>query len=191
MKYYDTGYSASKLNQLDEYSLPFENSKYKTLWDCVLGAISDGERILDLGCGPGQFAAMAIAANKLYVTGVDFSPIAVKWARERNPSCNFVVGDIKKFKIYKSRYDVIVILETLEHIEDDLLVLKNIPNHQHVIISVPSYPLVTHVRHFKTMDEAIDRYGKFIRCTGCQAVEISYNRTIWLINGYRRNIIQR
>ncbi|MGF1599951.1 MAG: SAM-dependent methyltransferase [Acidimicrobiales bacterium] len=59
-----------------------------------------GERLVDVGCGPGRHA-VAMAAAGLDVTGVDISPdfvaLATTWAEEAGVAdrCRFVVGDAR------------------------------------------------------------------------------------------------
>jgi len=54
-----------------------------------------GERIVDLGCGPGLLAKH-LASRGAIVHGVDLSPLAVEFARRHNaayPNCTFAVAD--------------------------------------------------------------------------------------------------
>lgn len=60
------------------------------------GGIKPG-RALDLGCGPGNYA-IYLAGKGFEVTGIDFSPTAIKIAKEnakkKGVKCNFLVGDV-------------------------------------------------------------------------------------------------
>lgn len=49
-----------------------------------------GYRMLEIGCGAGNFSVM-LAQHGYTVTGVDISPTAVDWAKERARSTNTVV----------------------------------------------------------------------------------------------------
>ncbi len=51
-----------------------------------------GERVLDLGCGPGQLSAQ-IAERGAEVTGLDASPEMIGQARQNYPHLKFVLGD--------------------------------------------------------------------------------------------------
>lgn len=46
------------------------------------GVITPSTRVLDLGCGPGRYAEL-LASVGCHVTGVDFSPRSIAYARER------------------------------------------------------------------------------------------------------------
>lgn len=52
-----------------------------------------GKRVLELGCGAGNLASLLVQQG-FDVTGVDVSPTAIEWARERVPAAKFVVADV-------------------------------------------------------------------------------------------------
>ena len=54
----------------------------------LLGHVSAGDRVLDLGCGDGAFAAVLVDAGAV-VTGVDVAAEAVRRARVRAPKAAF------------------------------------------------------------------------------------------------------
>ena len=90
--------------------------------------ITDGQRVLDLGCGSGT-AAFFLAENKsLEITGMDFSPEMVKQAnserdqRGLSPSqLNFMVQDIRKLNemtaLQYVSYDVVLTERVLINLE--------------------------------------------------------------------------
>lgn len=55
---------------------------------------SEGDLLLDAGCGSGMFSHMAISTGAA-VTGVDAAPGLLKVARERNPGYNFLEEDLE------------------------------------------------------------------------------------------------
>ena len=57
----------------------------------VLGWITPGSRVLDLGCGSGEAAAPWLAAGYA-VTGLDVSPRALDLAAQRHPNLKRVEG---------------------------------------------------------------------------------------------------
>lgn len=65
-------------------------------------------RILDLGCGPGLYAAR-LARKGHTVVGVDYAPAAVAYAREQTQGldCQFVQMDIRQAD-YGSDYDLVM-----------------------------------------------------------------------------------
>jgi cyclopropane fatty-acyl-phospholipid synthase-like methyltransferase len=71
-------------------------------------ALGDGSRLLDLGCGPGLYAA-AFAARGVHVAGVDASPAAVAHARETVPAGDFRVADYRELDD-RDAYDAAVLI---------------------------------------------------------------------------------
>lgn len=102
--------------------------------------------VLDLGCGLGQMANMVSGA---YV-GIDFSPFAIEWARERNrnPSAFFFTGDIRELPD-AWQADTVLLLEVLEHLEDREAVARTAlwMARRRVVVTVPvDMPDPAHVK---------------------------------------------
>ncbi len=68
---------------------------------------SDGNTLLDLGCGTGRHAALL--AQHYAVEGLDISPAMLQIARERCPNIRFHQGDMTTFAL-DQRFDVITCL---------------------------------------------------------------------------------
>ena len=85
-------------------------------------------KILDIGCGGGLISEglSKLGAN---VTGIDFIKknisVAKMHAKKNNLKINYLVKDFEKEKII-SKYDAIIILEVLEHVNNWELFLKKI-----------------------------------------------------------------
>jgi SAM-dependent methyltransferase len=77
------------------------------------------KRVLDLACGAGYGSALLKNAGAREVLGVDLSPQCVRYARGRylGPGIDFVQGDGMTFAP-RGGCDVIVSLETIEHLPD-------------------------------------------------------------------------
>lgn len=73
-------------------------------------------RILDLGCGRGQLAAMLSAVGP--TTGIDLSEEAIASARKRWPDVQWLGGDLFAADLPRSFFDVVVSQEVIEHVED-------------------------------------------------------------------------
>ncbi|MCM8811725.1 MAG: class I SAM-dependent methyltransferase [Candidatus Omnitrophica bacterium] len=75
-----------------------------------------GGRLLDVGCGTGEFLAAARQAGYL-VSGFDFDAEAVKTARQRTGINEITTGDLAQFsgKERTRRFDVVTAFEVLEH----------------------------------------------------------------------------
>jgi ubiquinone biosynthesis O-methyltransferase len=81
------------------------------------------KRVLDVGCGTGLMAHEIAKAGAKKVVGIDFSPDAIKTARAEHshPLLDFMVEDVKN---HRQKYDVIISLGTLEHMDKPLEILK-------------------------------------------------------------------
>ena len=77
-----------------------------------------GNRMLDLGCGAGQFSALA-AASGAVVTGVDVAEVALARARAAYPQLDFrLVPFSGPLPLEDCSFDVIWASEVIEHVAD-------------------------------------------------------------------------
>ncbi len=92
--------------------------------------ISDGQKVLDVGCGVGLVAInMASKLPNCEILGIDINKkninIAKKLLREENlENLKFILGDITQKENIKA--DVVVLSNVLEHINDRMEFLKNL-----------------------------------------------------------------
>lgn len=82
------------------------------------------ERALDIGCGTG-FNAAILENFASEVSGLDFSDTALELARKLSPRIILIKGDFLEFKPAQ-KYNIITLLDVLEHIEDDAAALRRI-----------------------------------------------------------------
>jgi SAM-dependent methyltransferase len=78
------------------------------VYDAVLRKVSlkRGTRLLDAGCGSGQFAQLA-SARGAKVTGLDASPAFVEIARARTPDGDFRVGELESLPYADDSFDLV------------------------------------------------------------------------------------
>lgn len=78
------------------------------------------DSLLDIGCGDGRFVKEAdlLFPGKM-ISGLDCSERAINMARALNPCLEYKCVDICSASIAESVYDVITLIEVLEHIEID------------------------------------------------------------------------
>ena len=84
----------------------------------LLEHVRAGDRVLDLGCGDGAFAAALVQAGAA-VTGVDVAAEAVRRARERAPQAAIEqVPEGDALPLDEDAFDVVWAGEVLEHVAD-------------------------------------------------------------------------
>jgi 2-polyprenyl-3-methyl-5-hydroxy-6-metoxy-1,4-benzoquinol methylase len=120
-----------------------------------------GTNVLDLGCGVGRFAKVLKENNfKGEYKGIDFSKNAIKFCK-KTFSYEFETSNIFDI-IIEDKYDIIILLEVLEHINNDIDFISMIPSNKTIILSVPSFGGPSHVRYFKSIEDVKKRYNKLI-----------------------------
>lgn len=78
--------------------------------------LAQGCRFLDLGCGPGGNLAMLDALRPSLVAGIDLSPIAIDFARQRAPDARLVRADINAgLPFTAAAFDAVTIFNVLYH----------------------------------------------------------------------------
>ena len=80
--------------------------------------LAPGVRVLDVGCGAGWFAQQCAAAGAT-VWATDLSLKGVREARARYPAAGlFQMGDIYLLPFAGAAFDLVLLSEVLEHLED-------------------------------------------------------------------------
>lgn len=113
--------------------------------------------LLDIGCGDGKllYELSREISSKEY-TGVDYSERAILFARAMSPHIKFVSGNITAVNLGK--FDIITLIETLEHIPLKLVgdFIKSI--HSHIVsngtlvVTVPSINVPKSQKHYQHFD---------------------------------------
>jgi trans-aconitate methyltransferase len=139
--------------------------RYNPLFRRVVAKVQeyDSRAILEVGCGIGLLAEMLVQEHNAIYRGFDFSPQAIRSAAAR--TCRpdlFFIGDALDRRSYAGAYDTIVCTEMLEHVDDDLAVVRLWTEGTCCICSVPNFDYPSHVRYFSTRDDVMARYGGLI-----------------------------
>lgn len=149
--------------QHNHWKKHYTASSYYPAWTIIVDRISRAgtKSVLDIGCGPGQFAAFLKDKGIRDYIGIDFSPERIKQAKNACPDFNFTEGDVYKTDIFDvCGYDTVVCLEFLEHVEKDLEILDRLRSGVKFFGTVPNFPGIQHVRCFKNSQEVRERYSK-------------------------------
>jgi len=101
-----------------------------------------GKYILDVGCGTGKLAYM-IAKKGGKVKGIDYSTTAIETALSKYNHPNLSYEKIDVSKKISGKYDVIISIGTLEHMDQPYTMLKKFKNHLKpkgkIIITSPNW----------------------------------------------------
>ena len=94
--------------------------------DIFCRRIRPGERVLDVGCGYGA-VAKSMADSGAIVTAIDIDGENIRLARSRfgNSGITFIEADATRF-LPSDSFDVVVLSNVLEHIEDRQAFLKRL-----------------------------------------------------------------
>ncbi|MBI2756946.1 MAG: methyltransferase domain-containing protein [Chloroflexi bacterium] len=110
-----------------------------------------GKRILDIGCGMGMYVSrLRQYSNDVY--GVDVDPEKIAEASSWLPNLKVAPGELLPFE--DNTFDVILLNEVIEHVEDDQKTIQEayrllVPG-GHIVIYAPNrlYPFETHGFYF-------------------------------------------
>lgn len=162
--YYDAIYASSS-----EYEKEPSDSVYYDVWKAIIMQIETIQSqlpfyVLDIGCGPGQFARLfSECLNNYSYLGIDTSRTAISQAQSRNPNYEFICGAIDTVPAeYLHRTNLFLVLEVLEHIVNDLGLIASLPAGKTLIFSVPNFDSFGHIRFFKNVNQVHERYNSVV-----------------------------
>jgi len=162
-------------DELVKRKLPHEQEHFEALqrmnamlpyYQWVADSFGDalGRRVLDAGCGVGNFFSAASSRIELGV-GIDLSPVNIADARQRFAgvtNLRFIQADLDEQAqaLRDERFDTVVCLDVLEHIEDDASLLTRLAQivepGGHVLIKVPACAWL-----YGSVDIASDHYRRY------------------------------
>lgn len=149
------------------YHKNYKQSFYYNSWRYAINTILFLDRdikILDIGCGVGQFANMLFDYGFTNYIGFDYAEEGVKLAKKNNPQYEdrFFVGDAFETSIVTEKYDLVICFEVLEHIQKDIELINRIQSGTKVLFSVPNFDDPYHIRYFSSEEEVYNRYKDVI-----------------------------
>lgn len=158
-EYYDS--------KLERVLLPLEVSPWLPVYEVAVDLLpppATNPSIADLGCGTGRFAKLLRDRGYSDYWGVDFSAVRVAEARRYVPGWSFDTGDLfaPEVRSLYQKHDTFVVLEVLEHLRQDVSLLKTLPSGARIVFSVPTYDSGGHVRTFKNPDAISSRYASVL-----------------------------
>ncbi len=102
----------------DRCSAVYEASRQKETepeLELLTGKLSDGAKVLDVGCGAGVPTARALA-QRFEVTGVDASREMIRRANRNVPTGAFIHGDILSVDLPSAHFDAAVAFYSIFHL---------------------------------------------------------------------------
>jgi 2-polyprenyl-3-methyl-5-hydroxy-6-metoxy-1,4-benzoquinol methylase len=156
--YYD---EAFRTRQQYGLTVDAEHSWHSELYSAVEKVLDKKERIIELGCGTGQFAQRLLKEKYNYVMGLDFSEVGIVMSSKRCKADRF--HQINLYNLVPEVYayiDTILILEVLEHLERDIEVISVIPSGKRFVGSIPKFDDTAHVRYFTSLQQVEERYSE-------------------------------
>jgi len=184
-EWYDMIYATTSM-----YQGPVQESKLHPVYLKMCSKLSPNEKVIDLGCGTGQLAQTMLEMGKNFVLGIDFSPVAIDYAKQLLSKQDFVIADLYDPNTYYNLpdYDCVVMSEVMEHLENDLKVLELIIPETHLIFTVPSYITDSHLRAFRSVDHIHERYDKYMEINSMDEFMLDdVNKwKVWIVDGVNK-----
>lgn len=163
--------------------------KYQPLYDKAVSFLPLNKQIeiLDIGCGVGGLINKLLKNGYENCSGIDFSTFCIDYCKNRFNKNNFFEADLRNdsSKKFFEKPDVFISLEVLEHINDDISVIKMIPVGKLFIFSVPNKDYLTHVRSFKNIQEIKERYNKILKFEDEYIIQSKKEAKIFVIKSLR------
>lgn len=102
----------------------------------------EAKNLIDVGCGEGYPEAFFLKRLPyLTITGLDLNNEYLKQARKKNPDVKYLKGDIFKLDFKPETFDLAIVLEVLEHLENPSRAIKQVKKvAKKTIFSVPHEP---------------------------------------------------
>ena len=138
--------------------------EYLTYIDYVVSLIKqikNAKNLLDVGCGDGYLINnCSVICPQIEMQGIDLVENAIKFANAfaRNKNVKFQVKDIKDVK---EKFDIVTLIEVLEHIPDEEIdvflrnVISKIKKDGYFIISVPTDVRPVAKKHYRHYNEQL------------------------------------
>lgn len=173
--YYNKIYDTS-----EAYKAHYSDSIYYPIYKRVTEKLTQGSKILELGCGSGHLAHLLKYNGFEYYLGLDFSQVAIDYAKKRTNQ-EFLKQDILNGNVW-SNYNVSIALEVFEHIEYEK-VLRKLKKHSRILFSVPNFLIDSHIYSWQNKGEIKKDFEKYVDIESIEIPLQIKGKTWFLIDG--------
>ena len=142
----------------------------------VLKHLDQDSKILDVGCNFGDFLRYMLE-NKIQFksyTGFDFCETAIDEAKNEFPDHEWILGDCQSMDLERDKFDSIVTMQMLEHIEEPERFLKSIfhilKDDGQILITVPNGRRIQHESHVWQFEK--EDLNNMLYAAGFRKIEI-------------------
>lgn len=157
-----------------------EESQTLSFWDLsrfriliyelqILASEFPSPRMLEIGCGNAAFLNSLQGKLKLDLTGSELHLRALQEAKKKNPDLRLIQLDATDIP-FQNEYEMIGAFDVLEHIVDDLAVLRGIYRGLipggYLILTVPQHPFL-----WSSIDVMVCHQRRYTRATMLNAVQ--------------------
>ena len=127
------------------------------VFDVLRRFVPKGGRVLDVGLGTG-FNAHLVQTEGYEVEGVEPADDAIAYAKKKAPAVTVIKSGFPSAEIVSEKYDAVLLLDVLEHLEDDARALADVHRILKpggvVLITVPAFMFLwtehdTKAHHFR------------------------------------------
>ena len=158
--YPDAGFALTDANAERSFWVRSRNRLFKWLVNQNLAG-GPKTRLLEIGCGTGDFVQHLVNDDRLEITGSEIYLRGLVYAKRNLPQVDFVQFDVTQGTVGE-HFDIITAFDVLEHIEDDQAAMANIHNMLTssgvAIISVPQ-----HMFLWGRLDEIVKHKRRYSR----------------------------
>lgn len=190
MSYLETKTNPQTEDRIDLYARWHNRAKPYFVWQLEQFTPYLGNRVIDVGCGLGNFAEILLD-RELYI-GIDSDQDIIEKMKGQyadTENIEFFQADITQWDriqaLVYEKADSILCVNVLEHIEDDRVVLKNmaatLPCGGHICLLVPAFQCL-----YGTLD-SLD--GHFRRYTKAMVVDRIKDLPVEIVHLYYFNMV--
>ena len=118
----------------------------------VLGYLSAGSSVLDVGCGAGAYASGLVAAGHQW-TGLELNPHCLQLLQERGLPFRRITPSAQAFPCGNEEFDEVICIEVLELIEDPKSFLQELSRvvRKRTLFSVPNIEVIPYFKDWEAV----------------------------------------